>query len=100
MGLAMTSSLQGPPRHGSQSASARDGDRRRDGGETHRSSEGPVSDTIRKAPPMGAHITHALNIAIAQLQNAQEMMADADPHVAIGQLNILRAIVVRLRPRA
>jgi hypothetical protein len=49
---------------------------------------------------MEAHILHALNVAIVQLQNAEEMMPDADRTVASGQLDILHAIVARLRQRA
>jgi hypothetical protein len=93
----MTGGMQKPSRHGSQPASAKDSDRRRD---AQRSPDGPISETIRRVPPTAAHITHALNVAIVQLQNAEQMMPDADPNVAVGQLDILHAIVVRLRRRA
>jgi hypothetical protein len=79
---------------------ARKGDLRRDHREAGSSPQGPDSQTVGKAAPLvEAHIAHALNLAIAQLQNAEELLVDADLDVT-GQLTILHAITVRLQKRS
>jgi hypothetical protein len=58
--------------------------------------KGPSSETVRRHSPRDGHIAHALNVAIVQLQNAEEMMIDGDARCAIAQLEIIQAIVARL----
>jgi hypothetical protein len=102
--FAMTTS-QKRARLGTQPASPRSGDLHREGREGESSPENPVSGTIRRSPPVPVevHITHALNIAVVQLQNVEEMMEErmmTDPgHSAAGQLDMLQAILLRFRQR-
>ena len=64
------------------------------------SPEDLASGTLRQSATLEAHVTHALNVVIVQLQNVETMMADADPQRASRELEVLHALVMRLREQA
>jgi len=94
----MTGSPKESRKNGLSPRAAGDGDSRPSRREAEFAPDSPGSGTIRVRTPADAHIAHALDIALVQLQNVEDLLAD-DEHCAGAQMAALRAIVVRLEER-
>ena len=96
----MSGSHKPSPKGGSEPRSATAGVLRRPRREDESTPDSPASGTIQIRTSVEAQVTHALDIALVQLQTAEDLLVRHDAPCAGGQIRAVHAIIVTLERHA